>query len=116
MGVDASPGGHPAILVSDRMGTRPLFNGVTPDGSLVFATQVGAVLSAREIDRERLPEKTVIVLDGARATSFLLVLDAQTFRLLGRSNDLINIAGKDAAGRRRQGGRPCTQLGVNQFP
>ena len=40
------------VLVADRMGTRPLFYGLTPDGSLVFATQVSAVLSEPGIDRQ----------------------------------------------------------------
>jgi len=41
-----------ALLVSDRMGTRPLFYGLTPDGSLVFATQASAVVSSPGIDRQ----------------------------------------------------------------
>ena len=48
--LDSSKG--EAILVSDRMGTRPLFYGLTRDGSLVFATQVSAVLSVPGIDRQ----------------------------------------------------------------
>jgi asparagine synthase (glutamine-hydrolysing) len=39
-------GNGEALLVADRMGTRPLFYGLTPDGSLVFATQVSAVVKA----------------------------------------------------------------------
>jgi asparagine synthase (glutamine-hydrolysing) len=40
------------MLVSDRLGTRPLFYGSTPDGKLIFATQVASVLCIPEISRE----------------------------------------------------------------
>ena len=48
-----------AVLVADRMGTRPLFYALTSDGSLVFATQVSAVLSSPDID-SRLDTSAVI--------------------------------------------------------
>lgn len=39
------------LLVSDRLGTRPLFYGKTADGKLAFASQVSAVLACPGIDR-----------------------------------------------------------------
>lgn len=40
------------LLVSDRLGTRPLFYGNTADGKLLFSTQVSSVLSEPSISRE----------------------------------------------------------------
>lgn len=40
------------LLVSDRLGTRPLFYGMTPEGKLLFATQVSPVLSEPSVNRE----------------------------------------------------------------
>lgn len=39
------------VLVSDRLGTRPLFYGTTPDGKFIFASQVAPILACPEIDR-----------------------------------------------------------------
>ncbi|MBI3154322.1 MAG: hypothetical protein HYZ20_02840 [Burkholderiales bacterium] len=39
------------LLVSDRLGSRPLFYGTTADAALVFATQVSAVLESAQIAR-----------------------------------------------------------------
>lgn len=40
------------LLVNDRLGSRPLFHGVTSDGKLVFATQVSSVLRSPDVSRE----------------------------------------------------------------
>jgi asparagine synthase (glutamine-hydrolysing) len=40
------------LLVNDRLSTRPLFYGTTPDGTLIFSTQVSSILLSPEIDRE----------------------------------------------------------------
>lgn len=40
------------ILVSDRFSSRPLFYSLTPQGSLVFGTQISAVLRSPEVPRE----------------------------------------------------------------
>jgi len=39
------------LLVSDRLGSRPLFHGIGTDGVLVFATQVSAVLKSAHVSR-----------------------------------------------------------------
>jgi asparagine synthase (glutamine-hydrolysing) len=43
---------HELTLVSDRLGTRPLFHALTPDGRLVFATQVSSILRCADVPRD----------------------------------------------------------------
>jgi asparagine synthase (glutamine-hydrolysing) len=45
------PRSRECLLVSDRLGSRPLFYGVDADGALVFATQVSAVLASPTVSR-----------------------------------------------------------------
>jgi hypothetical protein len=45
-------GKHELTLVSDRLGTRPLFHATSPDGRFVFATQLSAVLRCAEVPRD----------------------------------------------------------------
>jgi asparagine synthase (glutamine-hydrolysing) len=40
------------ILVNDRLGSRSIFYGTTPDGRLIFSTQVSSVLCSPDISRE----------------------------------------------------------------
>lgn len=40
------------LIISDRLASRPVFYGTTPDGRLIFATQVASVLEEREVSRE----------------------------------------------------------------
>ncbi|NWG74977.1 MAG: hypothetical protein HXY24_10285 [Rubrivivax sp.] len=43
---------HELTLVSDRLGTRPLFHATAPDGRFVFATQLSAMLRCAEVPRD----------------------------------------------------------------
>ncbi len=40
------------LVVSDRLGTRPVYYALTPGGRLVFATQVSAILRSPDVSRE----------------------------------------------------------------
>lgn len=70
------------ILARDRAGEKPLYYAQLPDGSLIFASEIKALLASGAIDRERMDETALDQIWALGYTAGERTLYAQIRRLL----------------------------------